>query len=41
MPQVALTLKLLVPDVRVEIRSHHKARSNTGGPLRLVKVLRP
>ena len=41
MPLVALLLKFLVPKVRIEIRNHHRARAANGGPLRLVRVIRP
>jgi hypothetical protein len=41
MPQVALTLKLLIPRVRIELRSHHRARAVNEGPLRLVRTIRP
>jgi hypothetical protein len=40
MPLVALMLKLLVNQVGVEIRNHHKARAVSGGPLNPVRVLR-
>jgi len=41
MPLVALMLKIIIPQVRIEIRNHHKARSVDGGPLKKFRVLRP
>jgi hypothetical protein len=41
MPLVALLLKLFVPRVGIEIRSHHKARAVSGGSLSRPRVLRP
>ena len=41
MPLVALTLWHLLPRrIRIELRTHHKARAVTGGPLVLRRVLR-
>ncbi len=40
MPHVALILKLLLPQVRIELRNHHRARVVNGGPLSLVRVIR-
>ena len=40
MPVVALLVKLRVPRVRIELRSHHRAREVNMGPLTLVKVIR-
>ena len=41
MPQAALLLKLSLPRLRIEIRSHHRARAVTGGALKLARVMRP
>lgn len=39
MPQIALLLKFLLPGVRIELRTHHRARVVHRGPLQLVRVL--
>jgi hypothetical protein len=41
MPYAALLIKLLVPRVRIEVRNHHRARAVNGGPLSLVRIIRP
>lgn len=40
MPLIGFLLSLLLPKVRIELRSHHKARMVSGGPLKLVRIIR-